>query len=138
MIASMPMTVRQVRATEEVLNRLYLAAKKGLKRDTLALAAGLLPAEFAKLQQMDPLVDQTVAKGRADLEQALAEVVINAALVDGDYKAALSVLERQNPKDWQAPKESTPHSFGSGGIQIIIGDVSQPKQVEGHTIEQLP
>ena len=136
MIASLPITIRQVKATEEVLDRIYRAAKKGLKKDTLALAAGMLPAEFAKLQQMDPLVEQTVAKGRADLEQSLAEVIIKAALEDGDYKAALALLERQNPKDWAAPKDATPVSFGAGGIQIIIGGVEAPKQV-GATYDQV-
>ena len=41
---SIPHEPRKIEATEARLDAIYAAARKGLKGDTLALAAGLLPA----------------------------------------------------------------------------------------------
>lgn len=90
-IRALPLTVREIHATEKNLDALYAAAYMGLSGDSMALAAGLLPAEYRALASMDPLVELAEAKARADAERALAGVVHDAAL-GGDAKMALEVL----------------------------------------------
>lgn len=100
---SVPLEARpKLKATEAVLERVYSAAKTGLKGDTLALTAGLLPIEFNRLKQMDPLVEMAVAKGKADGEAEMANVLISAAR-GGDAKAALDVLKHAH--GWQAAQQ---------------------------------
>jgi hypothetical protein len=90
----LPLTVREIHATEKNLDALYAAAYMGLSGDSMALAAGLLPAEYRTLASMDPLVDLAEAKARADAERALAGVVHEAAM-GGDAKMALEVLKHK-------------------------------------------
>lgn len=99
---SLPLTVREVKATEAVLERLYNSAKLGLKGDALALNAGLLPIEFRRLCQMDPIADFAVQKGHADQEAQMATVVRDAALA-GDSKAAMDILKHRH--DWVAKQQ---------------------------------
>lgn len=99
---SLPLTPRTLVATEARLQRIYDAAKLGLKGDALALAAGLLPTEYRRLCQMDPIAEMAEQKGRADAEQQLAAVMMNAALA-GDTKAALEVLRHRH--DWVAKQQ---------------------------------
>ena len=54
---SLHFTPREVRATESRLLRVYEAAKLGLSNDALALRAGMMPEEFRKLCQLDPVVE---------------------------------------------------------------------------------
>ncbi len=99
---SLPLTARTLVATEARLQRIYGAAKLGLKGDALALASGMLPTEFRRLCQMDPIAEMAEQKGRADAEQALAAVMMDAALA-GDTKAALEVLKHRH--DWVAKQQ---------------------------------
>jgi hypothetical protein len=99
---SLPLTARTLVATEARLQRIYDAAKLGLKGDALALASGMLPTEFRRLCQMDPIAEMAELKGRADAEQALATVMMDAALA-GDTKAALEVLRHRH--DWVAKQQ---------------------------------
>ena len=64
---SLPYSPRVVQATEARLQKIYDAANIGLKGDSLALAAGMLPSEYRQLCQMDPLADMAALKGRAAL-----------------------------------------------------------------------
>ena len=95
MFHSIPFTPRNVQATESRLKAVYDAAKLGLKGDSLALAAGMLPTEYRQLTQLDPVVEMAAQKGKADAEIEMANVVRNAAL-DGDAKMALEVLKHQH------------------------------------------
>ena len=99
---SLPLTARTLVATEARLQRIYDAAKLGLKGDALALAAGMLPTEFRRLCQMDPIAEMAEQKGRADAEKELAAVMMSAALA-GDTKAALEVLRHRH--DWVAKQQ---------------------------------
>tara|TARA_R110000868_G_scaffold102083_3_gene281048 strand:+ start:117 stop:647 length:531 start_codon:yes stop_codon:yes gene_type:complete len=85
----------QLKATEQRLISVYEAAYKGLKGDSLALASGMLPIEFNRLRQMDPLVDMAVLKGRADSELEMANHLMQAAR-NGDAKAALDILKHSH------------------------------------------
>lgn len=96
---SLPFEPRQIRATEARLERLYDAARLGLKGDSLALAAGLLPVEYRRLHEFDPAVEIAVSKGRADSEFAAAQT-INRAIEQGDAKVALDFLKHRH--DWVA------------------------------------
>ena len=95
MFHSIPFTPRKVQATESRLKAVYDAAKLGLKGDTLALAAGMLPTEYRQLTQLDPVVEMAAQKGKADGEIELSQILRNAAL-NGDAKMALEVLKHQH------------------------------------------
>ena len=92
---TLPITARTLKATEARLKAVYNAAYKGLSGDSLALAAGLLPVEYRRLCNIDPLVELAALKGKADAEAALAGVLITAA-EGGDTKAALEVLKHRH------------------------------------------
>jgi hypothetical protein len=95
MFHSIPFTPRKVQATESRLKAVYDAAKLGLKGDTLALAAGMLPTEYRQLTQLDPVVELAAQKGKADGEIELSKIM-HAAALDGDAKAALEILKHQH------------------------------------------
>lgn len=96
---SLPFTPRKVEATEARLQRIYEAAKLGLKGDALALASGLLPVEYNQLLTLDPAAEMAALKGRADGEREMS-IVLHQAAHEGDAKAALAIL--QNVHGWVA------------------------------------
>jgi len=81
---SIPFKPRELKASQEVLDKIYEAAKLGLKGDALAFAADMLPMEYRRLCQMDGAAAIAEAKGRADSE---------VAALGGDSKAALALLQ---------------------------------------------
>ena len=99
MFKSLPLTIREVKATEATLNRIYDAAKLGLKGDALALASGLMPQEYRRLIELDPLAELAAQKGKADGELEMSTELHKAAKA-GDAKAALAIL--QNVHGWVA------------------------------------
>ena len=102
MFKSLPFEARQLVATEARLQRIYDAAALGLKGDALALAAGMLPVEYRRLCQMDPMAAMAEAKGRADSEVEAAGQLREAAR-NGDAKAALAIL--QHTHGWVAKQQ---------------------------------
>jgi hypothetical protein len=99
MFETLPYEPRQLQATEDRLRRIYHAAKRGLKGDNLALAAGMLPQEYARLKQFDGIAEYAELKGRAEGEMEMSELLHQAAQ-QGDAKAALAIL--QNVHGWVA------------------------------------
>ena len=95
MFKSFPLTIREVKATETRLQSIYDAAKMGLKGDTLALASGMLPAEYRQLCILDPVAEMAALKGKADGEKEMAQLLHEAAR-GGDAKAALEILKHQH------------------------------------------
>jgi hypothetical protein len=93
---------RKLEATEARLQRIYDAAKLGLKGDTLALAAGMMPTEYRQLTQLDPIAEMAELKGKADGEM-LASQQLHKAAADGDAKAALEILKHQH--GWVAKQQ---------------------------------
>ena len=94
MFRDLPITARELKATPEVLERVYEAARLGLRGESLALAAGMLPQEYARLKLMDRVAEIAEMKGRADSEMAMSRVVFEAA-EGGDSKAALEQAQRR-------------------------------------------
>lgn len=92
---SLPFTPERVEATEARLEAIYEAARYGLKGDSLALRAGLTPAQYRRLQEFDPLVEMAEMKGRADGEFTAAKTLYDAA-AEGDATAALNILKHQH------------------------------------------
>ena len=88
---SLPFSPREIRATEKTLQAIYDAARLGLRGDSMALAAGLLPIEYRRLTQLDPIAQMAEEKGRADAEAEAAGQLREAAR-GGDAKAALALL----------------------------------------------
>jgi hypothetical protein len=99
---SMPFTPERPQATEARLEAIYDAARYGLKGDSLALAAGLTPSQYRRLQEFDPLAELAEQKGRADGELIAARTLYEAAR-DGDAKAALDILKHQH--GWVAKQQ---------------------------------
>ena len=99
MFESLPFAPRKVEATEARLTRIYEAAKLGLKGDSLALASGMLPAEYRQLVQLDPIAEMAAQNGKADAEMEMSQCLHKAAR-EGDSKAALVIL--QNVHGWVA------------------------------------
>lgn len=99
MFQTLPLTARELKATEARLQAIYDAAKLGLRGDNLALAAGMLPVEYRRLCTLDPLAELAEQKGRADAEMALSQT-LHAAAAAGDTKAALELLKHRH--DWYA------------------------------------
>ena len=93
---------RKLEATEARLQRIYDAAKLGLKGDTLALAAGMRPTEYRQLTQLDPIAEYAEQKGKADGEMELSAILHKAA-ADGDAKAALEILKHTH--GWVAKQQ---------------------------------
>ncbi len=91
-VFSLPYEPRRLQATEARREAIYNASRKGLKGDTLALAAGMTPTEYRALCQFDALAALAEEKGRADGEMEMAGVLREAAL-GGDAKAALDILK---------------------------------------------
>jgi len=102
MFKSLPFEPREIKATETRLQAIYDAAALGLKGDRLALAAGMLPTEYRRLCQMDPMAEMAEAKGRADGEVEAA-VQLREAARNGDSKAALAIL--QHVHGWVAKQQ---------------------------------
>jgi hypothetical protein len=102
MFQNLPITTRQLKATEGRLQSIYDAAKRGLRGENLALAAGMLPTEFRRLCEMDPMAALAEQKGRADAELEMSNTLYEAAL-NGDAKAALEMLRHKH--DWVAKQQ---------------------------------
>ena len=102
MFKSLPYEPRRIQATEARLERIYAAAERGLKGESLALSAGMLPVEYNQIAELDPLVNLAAQKGRADAEQELSDVIHTAAL-SGDAKMALEILKHQH--GWVAKQQ---------------------------------
>ena len=122
---SLPLTIREVKATEAVLERLYNAARRGLKGDALAYNAGLLPVEFRRLCQMDPIAEYAVGKGHADAEARMAEIVQDAAEA-GDSKAAMDYLKHR--ADWTAAQKIEVNTTESISITLALERAQQRVQ----------
>ena len=99
---SLPFTPRVIRATETRLQAIYSAAYMGLKGDSLALAAGMLPVEYRQLCQLDPVAEMAALKGKADAEMEHATLLTKASR-EGDAKSTLAILQHQH--GWTAKQE---------------------------------
>lgn len=128
---SLPFTPERPEATEARLEAIYEAARYGLKGDSLAMAAGLTPAQYRKLHEFDPLVEMAEMKGRADGEFTAAKTLYDAA-ADGDATAALNILKHQH--GWVS-KQSVEVSI-EGQISVIAAlEKAQKRVIEGRYTE---
>ena len=124
---SLPFTPERPQATEARLEAIYAAAKYGLKGDSLAMAAGLTPAQYRRLHEFDPLVEMAEMKGRSDGELIAAKTLHEAA-ANGDSKAALEILKHQH--GWVA-KQSLEVSV-EGQISVLAAlEKAQTRVIEG-------
>ena len=126
---------RQLKATEKRLQAIYDAAYLGLKGDSLAIAAGMLPAEYRQLCQFDPLAEMAELKGRADSEVSNSRALHDAAQ-NGDAKAALAVL--QHSHGWTARQEISVDVYQKISITQALADANA-RVIDGTTANiQLP
>jgi hypothetical protein len=128
---SIPFSPREVKATESRLQAIYDAAKLGLKNDSLALAAGMLPSEYRQLCQVDPVAEMAAQKGKADGEREMAQVLI-ASAKEGDAKSALAVL--QHAHAWTAKQEISVDVYQKISITQALQE-AQSRIVQGTVVE---
>ena len=128
---SLPFTPRTLQATESRLQRIYDAAKLGLKNDNLALAAGMLPTEYRQLCQFDPVAEMAALKGKADGEREMSTVLMKSAQ-EGDAKSALAML--QHAHGWTAKTEISLDVYQKISITQALAD-AQERVTQGITIE---
>lgn len=119
-VYSLDYTPREVKATEEVLNKIYEGAALGLSGDSLAYHAGLTMTEFRQLNQLDPRLEHASIAGKADAERELAMVMRNAAR-NGDSKAALEILKHKH--GWQVTQTIKNEHTGANGGPITLAAV---------------
>jgi hypothetical protein len=134
MFHSLPYEPRKISATEAVLERIYEAAKKGLRGDSMALAAGLTPHEYRALVQLDPIAEYAETKGRADGEAELADVMMTAAR-SGDTKAAMEMLKFAHK--WTAPQSVQVEVNQTISITAALEEAKQ-RVIEGLIIDANP
>lgn len=127
MFESLPYEPREIKATEARLLKIYEAAGLGLKGDALALAAGMLPLEYRRLCQMDPMAEMAEMKGRADSEMRTAKTLYKAA-EEGDAKAALAILQHRH--EWSAKQEITVDVYQRISITQALAD-AKTRVIEG-------
>lgn len=128
---SIPFTPREVKATESRLKAIYDAAKLGLKNDSLALAAGMLPSEYRQLCQLDPVAEMAALKGKADGELEMAQL-LTAAAREGDAKSALAVL--QHTHGWTAKQEISVDVYQKISITQALQQ-AQERVIQGTVVE---
>jgi hypothetical protein len=128
---SIPFSPREVKATESRLQAIYDAAKLGLKNDSLALAAGMLPSEYRQLCQVDPVAEMAAQKGKADGEREMAQVLI-ASAKEGDAKSALAVL--QHAHAWTAKQEISVDVYQKISITQALQE-AQTRIIEGTVVD---
>jgi hypothetical protein len=121
MFESLPYEPREIKATEARLQRIYDAASLGLKGDSLALAAGMMPSEYRRLCQMDPIAEMAEMKGRADAEMKISKTLHKAA-EEGDAKIALEILKHSH--GWTAKQEITVDVFQRISITQALADAN--------------
>lgn len=131
MFESLPYEPREIKATETRLQRIYEAAYKGLKGDSLALAAGMMPTEYRRLCQMDPMAEMAEMKGRADSEFKVASTLHKAA-EEGDAKAALELLKHAH--GWTAKQEISVDVYQKISITQALED-AKSRVIEGLAIK---
>jgi hypothetical protein len=131
MFESLPYEPRELKATEARLQRVYEAAALGLKGDSLALAAGMMPSEYRRLCQFDPMVEMAEMKGRADSEMKTAKTLYKAA-EEGDAKAALAILQHRH--EWTAKQEITVDVYQKISITQALAD-AKTRVIEGMIVD---
>jgi hypothetical protein len=131
---SLPFTARKVEATEARLQAIYDAAALGLKGDSLAIAAGMLPQEYRQLCQFDPVAEMAELKGRADSQMEASAQLRDAARA-GDAKAALAIL--QHTHGWTAKQEISIDVYQKISITQALQQ-AQERVIDGLITEQQP
>ena len=129
--SSIPHEPRNIRATEARLEKIYDAAKRGLKGDALALACDMLPTEYRRLIQLDPIAEYAEIKGRAEGEMEMADVLRKAAIA-GDTKAALDVLKHVH--NWVAKQAVSVEVNQTISITAALQEAQQ-RVIEGQIID---
>jgi len=121
---------REIKATEARLRSIYDAAYLGLKGDSLALAAGLMPVEYRQLCQLDPVAELAEKQGRADSE-ITASRALHTAAQQGDAKAALAILQHRH--EWSAKQEISVDIFQRISITQALEE-AKTRVIEGLVI----
>ena len=131
---TLPHEPRKLQATEARLDAIYAAARRGLKNDSLALAAGMQPAEYRQLCQFDQLAEMAELKGHADGEMEMSGLLHEAAR-NGDAKAALEILKHVH--GWTAKQELTVDVYQKISIVQALQD-AQSRLIDHDALEKLP
>jgi len=132
-IYSLELKPREVKATEDTLNRVYEASALGLKGANLAYQAGLTLPEFRQLEQLDPRIAEAAVAGQADAEHLLATKLMEAAR-GGDAKTALEILKHKH--GWVAQQAIKQELTGPNGGPVQISAVDM-RNLSNEELEQM-
>jgi hypothetical protein len=92
----------------------------------------MMPEEFRKLCQLDPVVELAAMQGRAEAEATMSQVVYDAA-VGGDAKMALEFLKHKH--DWVAKQQMQVDVTQQISIITALEQANQ-RVVNGLTIDE--
>lgn len=125
-----------VKASDEVLNKIYDGSVLGLKGESLAYFAGLKPKELVQLEQLDDRIGLAKIAGKADQERELSSILM-AASRGGDAKTAMEVLKCKH--GWvSATVVKNEHTGANGGpIELSAVDLRSFSDDEIETMERL-
>jgi hypothetical protein len=87
----------------------------------------MLPSEYRRLCQMDPMAEMAELKGRADSELKTSKTLHKAA-EEGDAKAALEILKHSH--GWTAKQEVTVDVYQRISITQALAD-AKSRVIEG-------
>ena len=131
---TLPHEPRKLQATEARLDAIYHAARRGLKGDSLALAAGMRPSEYRQLCEFDQLAEMAEMKGRADGEMEVSELLHERAR-EGDAKAALAIL--QHVHGWTAKTAVDINIDQTISVKHAL-EMAQQRVIDGISFKELP
>ena len=132
-IHSLPHAPRILRATEQRLDRIYDAARLGLKGDALALNAGMLPQEFRQLCEFDPRA--ALAGRKAGSAEASAALTLETASRGRREAPKPSSVQprRVGSSNRREHRQRIKHQRGAwsrraqGSLRVVLEKKSEPR-----------
>jgi hypothetical protein len=91
---------RPSKLTPERRATILEALRNGATRSAVAAVAGVHRDTFYDWLKASPTFSTEVHAAEGEAEQALARVIMTAASIDGDWRAAEALLKRRFPDDW--------------------------------------
>jgi hypothetical protein len=91
----------------------------------------MLPTEYRRLIQLDPIAEYAEVKGRAEGEMEMADVLRKAAMA-GDTKAALDVLKHVH--NWVAKQAVSVEVNQTISITAALQE-AQTRVIEGYVLD---
>lgn len=123
---------RPTKLTPEIQERICSAIRAGNHREVSARSAGISPATFHRWMKLGEKAKggiqrefrEAVMKAEADSE-VHAVAVIRKKLAEGEWRAAMQMLERRFPHRWR-PQQAIEHT-GTQRVIVKTEDLADPE-----------